>query len=161
MRTTRSRRGWRFGGLIVCALTIGSLAYTAGTAWAHHMDGWVHDHSSDVIKARPDGLSEISKTYGPVCGDDANAARSYWPSQDQNGAGYVYYHLYIGKNVGGNIRNHVEADHKNGAVRWLVGRLQLSVHQRHDELVVARMGRGGRHEQRDQPGRPGPLERTR
>jgi len=99
----------------------GWFAGVGSTAWAHHMDGWVHDHSSSVIPARPDGLAEIEDTYGPVCGNNANDGRSYWPSQNANGAGYVYYHAYIAKNVGGNIRNHVNADHRDSAVRYLVG----------------------------------------
>ena len=107
----------------VAVVAVGWLAGAGagGTAWAHHMDGWVHDHSSDVIRARPDGLAEIQATYGPVCGDDANDGRSYWPSQSASGAGYVYYHSYIAKNVGGNIRNHVNQDHRDVAVRYLVG----------------------------------------
>jgi hypothetical protein len=103
------------------ALVATVLASPVRLAWAHHMDGWVHDHSSAAIPPRPDGLSEIQDVFGPVCGDKANDARSFWPSQDQDGAGYVYYHSYIGRDVGYNIRNHVEADHNNAAVRWLVG----------------------------------------
>ena len=60
------------------------------------MDGWVHDHSTAAIPARPDGLAEIQATYGPVCGNDANAGRSYWPNHSPAAArGYVYYHAYI------------------------------------------------------------------
>lgn len=112
--------GGRAGALVV-VLVAGWLAYAGGTAWAHHMDGWLHDHSTTVIPARPDGIAEIQATFGPVCGSDAHAGRSYWPSQNSSGAGYVYYHSYIGKNVGGNIRVHVSADHRDGAVRYLVG----------------------------------------
>ena len=92
-----------------------------GTAWAHHMDDWVHDHSAAVIPVRPDGLAEIQATYGPVCGDAANAGRSFWPNQSSSGSGYVYYHAYIAKNVGGNIRNHISQVHREAAVRYLVG----------------------------------------
>lgn len=106
---------------VLVALVAVALAFPVSAAWAHHMDGWTHDHTTSAIPPRPDGLAEIQATYGAVCGDAANDARSYWPAQSQDGAGYVYYHRYLGKNVGGNIRNHVEADHKNGAVRWLVG----------------------------------------
>jgi len=35
------------------------LAGDVGPSWAHHMDDWVHDHSTAVIPARPDGLAEI------------------------------------------------------------------------------------------------------
>ena len=119
MRVLRIRS--RLAVTLVPIVAAGVVAYSAGSAWAHHMDGWVHDHSAAAIPARPDGLAQIQSTYGPVCGDAANAGRSYWPSQTSNGAGYVYYHAYVSKNVGGNIRNHVEADHKDGAVRWLVG----------------------------------------
>src|SRR3954447_19382592 len=111
----------RAGAVIVAALCAFSIAHTAGVASASPIDVWVHDHSSDVIKPRPDGLAEIESTFGPVCGENSNGARSYWPSQDANGPGYVYYDTYIGKNVGGNIRNHVKFDHKDEAVRWLVG----------------------------------------
>ena len=85
------------------------------------MDWWSHDHSAAVIGVRPDGLAAIQATYGPVCGDNANAGRSFWPNQSNGASGYVYYHAYIAKNVGGNIRNHVEADHQDQAVRYLVG----------------------------------------
>lgn len=105
----------------VVMLFAASFAVPVSVARAHHMDGWVHDHSSTAIPPRPDGLAEIQSTFGPVCGGAANDARSYWPSQSSSGAGYVYYHSYLGKNVGGNIRNHVDADHQNAAVRWLVG----------------------------------------
>ena len=117
----RQVRALARGCAVVALLLGGWFAGASGTAWAHHMDGWVHDHSTTVIPARPDGIAEIQATYGPVCGDAANAGRSYWPSQSSSGAGYVYYHAYIAKNVGGNIRNHVEADHQDGAVRYLVG----------------------------------------
>jgi len=97
------------------------LAGDVGPSWAHHMDDWVHDHSTAVIPARPDGLAEIQATYGPVCGNNANAGRSYWPNQSSSGSGYVYYHSFIAKNVGGNIRNHISQVHREGAVRYLVG----------------------------------------
>jgi hypothetical protein len=122
MRTSRTRPNVaRAGALLVGVIGAFTIAHTAGQAWAHPIDVWVHDHSSDVIRPRPDGLSEIQATFGPVCGDNSNGARSYWPAQDANGAGYVYYDTYVGKNVGGNIRNHVLYDRKDGAVRWLVG----------------------------------------
>jgi len=122
MRILRTRgRPVRAGALVVAAVCGFAIAHAAGVASASPIDIWVHDHSSDVIKPRPDGLSEIQSTFGPVCGDNSNGARSYWPSQDSSGPGYVYYDPYIGKNVGGNIRGHVQFDHKDDAVRWLVG----------------------------------------
>ncbi len=120
MRILHTRRSvGRAGAVLVVALGAFTIAHTAGVAWAHPIEVWVHDHSSDVIGPRPDGLSEIQATFGPVCGDNSNGARSYWPAQSSDGAGYVYYDTYIGKNVGGNIRNHVMYDRKDGAVRWL------------------------------------------
>jgi len=46
----------RAGAVIVAALCAFSIAHTAGVASASPIDVWVHDHSSDVIKPRPDGL---------------------------------------------------------------------------------------------------------
>ena len=54
--------------------------------------------------------------------DRANNSRSWWPSQSaRNVAGYVYYHPYIARDVGYNIRNHVAHDHNDGSVDYLVG----------------------------------------
>jgi hypothetical protein len=111
----------RAGSVLVVTLSAVAIVRATGVAGAHPIEVWTHDHSSDVIRPRPDGLSEIQATFGQVCGDDSNGARSYWPAQSSDGAGYVYYDTYIGKNVGGNIRNHVRYDLKDGAVRWLVG----------------------------------------
>ena len=117
----RQVRALARAGAVIAVVAGGWLAGAGGTAWAHHMDDWVHDHSAAVIPARPDGLAEIQATYGPVCGDAANAGRSFWPNQSSSGSGYVYYHAYIAKNVGGNIRNHISQVHREAAVRYLVG----------------------------------------
>jgi hypothetical protein len=86
------------------------------------LDGWVHDHSSDGIPPRPSGYTELVQTFGQPCSDRANNSRSYWPSQSaRNVAGYVYYHPYIARDVGYNIRNHVAADKRDKAVDYLVG----------------------------------------
>jgi hypothetical protein len=77
MRILRSpARLIRTGALIVATVCAFAIAHTAGVASASPIDIWVHDHSSDVIKPRPDGLAEIQATFGPVCGDNSNGARS-------------------------------------------------------------------------------------
>ena len=92
MRILHSRRSVRRAGtMLVAVLGAFTIAFTARVARAHPIEVWVHDHSSDVIRPRPDGLSEIQATFGPVCGDNSNGARSYWPAQSSDGAGYVYY----------------------------------------------------------------------
>ena len=91
-------------------------------ALAGHMGGWTHDHSSNGIPPRPSGYNGLVNRFGQPCSDAANNARSYWPSADgRNVGGYVQYHPYIARNVGHNVRSHIEAAHRNGAVDYLVG----------------------------------------
>src|SRR5205085_9885822 len=117
MRNLRTpARVMRAGALIVAVVSAFAVAHAAGVASASPIDIWVHDHSSDVIKSRPDGLAEIQATFGPVCGDNSNGARSYWPSQDANGHGYVYYDPYISIYDGGHIRLHFHCDHYGDTV---------------------------------------------
>src|SRR4051794_5271825 len=111
----------RVAALVVVAVCAFAVAHAVGVASASTIDIWGHDHSSDVITPRPDGLAEIPATFGPVCGDNSNGGGSYSPAPDASGPGYVYSDPYIGKNVGGNIRGHVQFDHKDDAVRYLVG----------------------------------------
>jgi hypothetical protein len=86
---------------------------------ASHMTGWTHDHSSSAIPRRPQGYADLVATFGQPCNARADDARSYWPHQSaRNVYGYVYYHTYLGRNVGYNIRNHIEADHRNNAVDY-------------------------------------------
>jgi hypothetical protein len=115
-RTLGRRRS--FATLIVaCAIAVAPAA-----AHAVVVDGWVHDHSSDGIPPRPSGYTQLVQTFGQPCSDRANNSRSYWPSQSaRNVPGYVYYHPYIARDVGYNIRNHVSHDKRDKAVDYLVG----------------------------------------
>ena len=100
--------------------------------------GWVHDHSSDGIPPRPSGYAEMVDTFGARCTDRDNDARSLWPSQSEPyTAGYVYYHPYIQRDVGWNIRGHVSAATKEAALypgiggyncRLIAGSTSWSVH---------------------------------
>jgi hypothetical protein len=122
---------------VTCAV-LGASLVDAERARAGHMSWWMHDHSSSVIKPRPNGYPEIVEAFGQPCNDRANDARSYWPSQQERGVpGYIYYHPYIDANVGGNIRTHINAAHKDPAVdygvygyncRYIAGTTSWSTH---------------------------------
>ena len=80
---------------------------------------WVHDHSSAGIPYRPSGYTDLVRVFGQPCSNAANDARSYWPNQSARGvAGYVYYHTYLSRDIGWNIRGHVDAAHRNEAVDY-------------------------------------------
>ena len=151
----------RAGALVVAAIGAFAIAHAAGVASAQPIDIWVHDHSSDVIKPRPDGLSEIRATFGPVCGDNSNGARSYWPSQDAQRS-----RLRLLRPVHRQERRRQHPRPRRvrpqGRCGSLAGRwLQLPIHLGDDRMVAPRVGGRDRHQQRDQPGRPGSLERDR
>ncbi|MEP6477726.1 MAG: hypothetical protein ABJC60_10700, partial [Actinomycetota bacterium] len=89
-----------------------TLSYVSASAVASHMSNWTHDHSDSAIPDRPNGLAELNKMFGDRCIDRSNDGRSYWPHQsDVDTGGYVYYNSYIARNVGYNIRNHIDAAH--------------------------------------------------
>jgi D-alanyl-D-alanine carboxypeptidase-like protein len=121
--STRHREGPQGRGrwaatAAVCALLSAALAFPLA-AHASHMAGWVHDHSSVGIPPKPSGYSGLVRRFGEPCNGSAYDSRSYWPSQSARGvAGYISYHHYIAQNVGYNVRNHIEADHMNGAVDY-------------------------------------------
>jgi hypothetical protein len=107
---------------VACAIVLAVIATAPPVARAVVIDGWTHDHSDAGVPPRPSGYSGLVNTFGQPCNNSANDSRSYWPSQSaRNVAGYVYYHPYIGRDVGYNIRNHVAHDHRDGAVDYLVG----------------------------------------
>jgi hypothetical protein len=88
-------------------------------ALAGHMQGWTHDHSSNGVPPRPHGYDGLVDTFGQPCSNAADNARSYWPSQSaRNVGGYIEYHSYIARNVGHNVRSHIEAAHRNAAVDY-------------------------------------------
>jgi D-alanyl-D-alanine carboxypeptidase len=114
-RTLAPRR-CAIAAVVVSVLAVPTLAL------GQPIDSWVHDHSSDGIPPRPSGYTELVQTFGQPCSDRANNSRSYWPSQSaRNVAGYVYYHPYIARDVGYNIRNHVSYARRDKAVDYLVG----------------------------------------
>ena len=106
------------GALVVSAICAFAIAHaSSGVGVTHRHLGARPLERRDQAPSRR-ALGDQS-TFGPVCGDNSNGARSYWPSQDANGPGYVYYDPYIGKNVGGNIRGHVAFDRKTmPSVGW-------------------------------------------
>jgi hypothetical protein len=80
---------------------------------------WVHDHSSAGIRYRPDGYADLVRVFGQPCSGAANDSRSYWPNAVARGTdGYVYYHTYIARDVGYNIRGHVTTSFHNDAVDY-------------------------------------------
>jgi hypothetical protein len=132
----------RLGGLrsiltVFALASAMSVGYASAAALATHMSGWTHDHSNDAIPPRPSGLAELNRLFGDRCIDRSNDGRSYWPHQSEGGGGYVYYNTYIARNVGFNIRNHIDAAHRDGALypgiggyncRLISGSTSWSVH---------------------------------
>jgi len=102
--------------VLVAALSVGCFATTS--AVAGHMAGWQHDHSKKGIPPRPKGLAGLIDVFGQRCTNKANNARSWWPHADANdGSGkYVQYHTYLARTIGYNVRNHINAAHKDGAL---------------------------------------------
>ncbi|MBA3691221.1 MAG: M15 family metallopeptidase [Actinobacteria bacterium] len=116
MDRTRRRGGTgRFATAGTLALLVMS-SYLAGSALAGHMSDWTHDHSDRAIPDRPNGLAELNRMFGDRCIDRSNDGRSYWPHQSLDGGDYVTYNTYIARNVGYNIRNHIDAAHRDGAL---------------------------------------------
>jgi opacity protein-like surface antigen len=107
---------------LAIAVVLAAVAAPAA-ARAYVVDpGWTHDHSAAGIPPRPSGYTGLVHTFGQPCSNAANDSRSYWPSQSaRNVAGYLYYHPYIARDVGYNLRNHVAFDQKDPAVDYLVG----------------------------------------
>jgi D-alanyl-D-alanine carboxypeptidase-like protein len=121
-------------GTLVVVMILG---HVTASALASHMSGWTHDHSGGGIPYRPSGLADLNRTFGDRCIDRSNDARSYWPHRSDDGGGYVFYNPYIARNVGENIRIHIDAVHRNGALypgiggyncRLISGSTQWSVH---------------------------------
>lgn len=123
------------GLCLACALTAAVLVAPV-VSWAGHMANWTHDHS--LIKARPSGYSGLVQRFGQPCSAAADDARSYWPHQSaRHVGGYIRYHTYIGRNVGYNVRNHINAAHRDGATdygvygyncRYISGTTKWSTH---------------------------------
>lgn len=111
-------QAWRHlrGALVPTAAVVVLATLAAGLANAGHWRDFAHDHSSSGVPYRPKGLAELRQRFGEACNSRANDARSWLPSAvDRNVAGYVYYHPYLARNVGWNIRGHVNSAHRNGA----------------------------------------------
>ena len=116
-----SPRHGRAGGLARWApivLFLGTV-FATSSAIAGHMSDWNHDHSDNAIPPRPSGLSEMNQMFGQRCIDRSDNARSWWPHADWDpfgGGKYVEYNTYIARNVGFNVRNHINAAHRDGAL---------------------------------------------
>lgn len=103
------------GSLVALALIVSLNAM----AVASHMSSWRHDHSSKGVPYRPKGLKELRNRFGSACNGKANDARTWFPSAVGRGqGGYVYYHPYLGRNIGHNVRGHIAKAHKNKAVDY-------------------------------------------
>ena len=108
----------RLALLAVASATIAGLVAPT-IASANHLADWVHDHSNRGVPYRPDGYSDLVDTFGEHCSDAANDSRSFWPSQAARlEPGYIYVNSYIGRNVGYNVRTHIDAAHHDGAVDY-------------------------------------------
>jgi hypothetical protein len=134
IRRTGRLRSFALVAALASAMALG---YLSGSALASHMSEWTHDHDGAAIPPRPSGLAELNRTFGDRCIDRSNDGRSYWPHQSEGGGGYVYYHTYIARNIGFNIRNHIDAAHRDGALypgiggyncRLISGSTSWSVH---------------------------------
>lgn len=104
----------------VLALVVVALAtILAAPADAGHMYDWRHDHSTRAIPRRPKGYSAFVRKFGSRCNSRANDARTWFPHAVARGrGGYVYYHAKLARNIGGNIRKHIAAVHRNGALDY-------------------------------------------
>lgn len=100
--------------VLAAALLAALLA--AGPAGAGHWRNFTHDHSSKGVPYRPKGLAELRQRFGSACNSRANDARTWFPSAvGRKVGGYVYYHPYLARNIGWNIRGHVNSTHRTGA----------------------------------------------
>lgn len=141
MNSSRARGPARSISLLVavCLIAFGGSASLVHVAKAGHMKDWKHDHSSKGVPPRPSGLAGLNKVFGQRCNNEANDARSWWPHGDYTDGGptYVYYHSYLARNIGHNVRNHINAAHNDGALypgiggyncRLIAGSTSWSVH---------------------------------
>ena len=136
MNPTRSGRSGRraVASAITVLVVIGSVS---ASAIASHRSDWAHDHGGRAIPPRPSGLAELNRMFGHRCIDRSNDARSYWPHRSDGGGGYIFYHSDLARNVGFNIRTHIDAAHRDGALypgiggyncRLIAGSTRWSVH---------------------------------
>lgn len=133
------RRRWpgRVATVATLALLM-TFGYVTASALASHLSDWTHDHTGNAVPTRPSGLAELNRLFGDRCINRSNDARSYWPhSVDGDTGGYVYYNTYIARNVGYNVRTHIDAAHRDGALypgiggyncRMIAGSTSWSVH---------------------------------
>ncbi len=112
-----SVRSWTV--FLALSAALGLSAFTAASALAGHMSEWSHDHSKDGVPPRPSGLWQLNDVFGDRCSNRANNARTWWPHADPSpggGGAYVEYHTYLARNIGFNVRNHINAAHRDGAL---------------------------------------------
>jgi len=106
----------RLAALLLAGSLVGAMQ--SGVV-ANHLRDWKHDHSKAGVPYRPKGYSDLVRVFGKACNGKANDARTYFPHVDARwDRGYVYYHSYLARNVGYNIRTHVRADHRDGALDY-------------------------------------------
>ena len=110
-------RAARLAVLVVAGIVAAALA---SPVLAGHMTDWRHNHSKRGVPPRPDGLAALRYRFGgPACNEKANNARTWFPfAVSRDRGGYVLYHPYLAINVGDNIRNHIAATHRNGALDY-------------------------------------------
>ena len=114
-RSPASARAVSVALIVALCITV----FAGSSALAGHLSDWTHDHSDAGVPPRPSGLAGLNNVFGARCSDRANNARSWWPNADTDpfGAGkYVYYHTYLARNIGYNIRTHINAAHRDGAL---------------------------------------------
>jgi hypothetical protein len=133
----RDRRGVGRRIVLVAALAATAAAEVSASAPVPGTSEWSHDHSRAGVPDRPDGLAQLNRMFGDRCGDRSNDARSYWPHRSHHGGGYIYYNTYIARDVGYNVRNHIDAAHRVQALypgiggyncRLIAGSTSWSVH---------------------------------
>jgi D-alanyl-D-alanine carboxypeptidase len=106
-------------GSLVLAGSLAVAVFAGSAAVAGHMSGWQHDHSRDGIPPRPSGLWELNQIFGDRCINRSNNARTWFPHADpgpSGGGAYVEYHTYLARTIGFNVRNHINAAHRDGAL---------------------------------------------
>ncbi|HZA60481.1 MAG TPA: M15 family metallopeptidase [Actinomycetota bacterium] len=103
----------------VAAVLAGTVTLVPVAVHAQHLRDWTHDHSSKGVPYRPKGYADLVRVFGKACNGRANDARTHFPHINGRwDGGYVYYHPYLSRNVGYNIRTHIRADHRDGALDY-------------------------------------------
>jgi hypothetical protein len=103
----------------LAAAVVAATVLAPSGAPAIHLKEWTHDHSRDGVPHRPQGHDELVSKFGRPCGPNANDARAWFPhAVSRDRGGYVVYHQKLARNIGYNIRLHIDKAHLNAAIDY-------------------------------------------